>query len=164
MQKLNKSIRLLFAFSLALSVGFPVGVLCIIFGAVNGIIPLLVTGIVLTVLGFYLMPILWLKYAERRGDRSLLFMVEHDGILTVDALARQSGYSADDVRNRLKRMIVSRALIGYLLDENDTLINMRVKKQAESIAHTKKCACCGAPMVYENALFKCEYCGHNEGL
>ncbi len=161
MQQLKKNIRLLFAFALALSIGFPTGVLCIIFGAANGITPLLVTGIILTVLGFYLMPILWLKYAERRQDRALFFMIEHDGIRTVDALAQQSGYSANDVRNKIKRMILSRALVGYVL-ENDALENLQERKQAEKTARSKKCNCCGAPMTYVNSAFKCEYCGHVE--
>ncbi len=83
MQKLNKSIRLYFWFLLVLSVGFPAGILGIIFGATKDLIALLVAGIVFTVLGFYLMPILWLKYAERRQDRGLYCMIVQDGILTV---------------------------------------------------------------------------------
>ncbi len=161
MQKINQSIRLLFAFALALSVGFPAGVLCIVFGAANGIPALLVTGIVLAVLGFYVMPILWLKFADRRHDRALLLMIEHDRLLTVADLAAQTGYSFDDVRNRIKRLIASRALVGYLL-RDDLLLSADAKKHAET--NTKKCSCCGAPMTFDGIKFLCEYCQNVEQL
>ena len=80
MNKLNKSIKTLFFISLGLSIGFPLGIICIVFGATKGLIPLLVLGIILTVAGFYVMPLLWMKYADKRQYRSLMNIIENEHI------------------------------------------------------------------------------------
>ncbi len=161
MNSLNKKIRTVFFISLALSVGFPLGILGIIFGAVNGIVPLLVLGIVFTALGFYLMPILWVKYAELRGDRTLLFMIEHDKLYTVSALARQSGYPEKDVSTRIMRLIRSRCLIGFIF-ENDTLITNREfsnNDNKEKAYSDLICPRCSALVKHNGKEYMCEYCG-----
>ncbi len=158
MEKINKKIRLLFWFALGLSVGFPLGVLGIIFGAIQGLIPLLIAGIVFTVGGFYAMPILWVRYGERRGDRSLLRMVLYENIYTVEGLARQSGYAENTVREKLKRMILNHELTGYLLVDDVLELNTNAKQTAKT-RETKKCEACGAMMSFDGVKFVCEYCG-----
>ncbi len=157
MQKLNNHIRLLFFLSLGSSIGFPLGVLGIVFGAVNGIIPLLVIGIVLAVIGFYGMPLLWIKYADRRHDRTILLMIENEYLYTVSGLARQTGFSENDVRTRIKKMILSRVLVGYLF-EDDTLRLNTNSPQMGNAGRTRPCECCGAIMRFEDHSFICDYC------
>ncbi len=157
MNVLNKKLRLLFSFSLALSIGFPLGVLGIIFGAVKGIVALLVVGIVFTVAGFYAMPLLWVRYGERRGDRTLLFMIEKEFIYTVEGLSVQTGYKADDIRTRINRMIHDHILVGYLFVD-DTLVLNTNEQQREAAAPTRKCPNCGAEMVYDGEKYNCDYC------
>ncbi len=152
MTELNKKIRLLFFFALGISIAFPLGLLGIIFGAVFGMIPLMVIGIVITVSGFYAMPILWVRYGERRGDRTLLFIIENERIYTVSELALQTGYKEDDVRNRIRRMIHGRSLVGYLFI-NDTL-----ELNIPAPPPTKKCTGCGAVMKHDGVKYRCEYC------
>ncbi len=159
MELLNKQIKTLFLVSLALSVGFPAGVLCIVFGAAGGMVPLLVAGIVLCVAGFYVMPVLWLKYAERRRERTLLLMIEQDHLRSVSELALQSGYAVADVRTKLKRMISARILVGYLF-QDDVLEDNNNQLKQEFAHQSRKCDCCGAPMVFAENHFLCEYCRH----
>ncbi len=158
MKKINKKIRLLFGFSLGLSVGFPLGVLGIIFGATKGITALLVCGIVLAVAGFYAMPILWVQYGEKRRDRNILNMIEHENIYTVSALAAQTGQPENVVRDKLKKMISSRELVGYLLVDDTLQLNTNAKQYAPNRV-AKKCEGCGATMLSDGEKFVCEYCG-----
>ncbi len=158
MKQINKKIRILFAFALSLSVGFPAGILGIVFGATKDIVPLLVTGIIFTVAGFYVMPILWVRYAERRQDRTLLKMVMYENIYTVKGLAAQTGYTEQIVRDKIKRMILARELVGYLLVDDVLELNTNAKQTAKTRL-TKKCENCGAMTCFDGVKYICEYCG-----
>ncbi len=157
MSVLNKKIGLLFGFSLGLSIGMPLGILGIVFGATGGNVFLLVGGIALTVAGFYVMPILWVRYAERRGDRTLFRLIEHEYIYTVSGLALQSGYAEENVRERIKRMIHDRALVGYLFIDDELTLNKN-QKQKKAPLPAKKCPNCGAQMQHNGNHYFCEYC------
>ncbi len=157
MEQINHSIRLYFWFALGLSVGLPAGVIGIVFGAVFWILPLLIIGILLAVAGFYVMPLLWIKYGERRGDRTLLRMIEQDYLYTVPELAAQTGYSEADVRARIKRPILSHALVGYLFRDDVLELNTNQKK-TRGIGCTRKCESCGAVMHFDGTQFRCDYC------
>ncbi len=102
MNKLNAKINRLFGISLAMSIGFPIGILCVVFGAINWIVPLFVVGILLVVAGFYIMPILWVQYAEKRGYRVVLRMIENEHIYTYVELSEQTGYNQKKVINIVK--------------------------------------------------------------
>ncbi len=158
MEKINQKIRLLFFFALGLSIGFPAGIVGIVLGAKNDIVAVLVCGIVLTVAGFYVMPILWVRYGEKRRDRTILHMVLDEHIYTVGDLARQTGYTEQVVRDKLKRMLLSRELTGYLLVDDVLELNTNVKQTART-RQTKKCENCGATMGFDGVKFVCEYCG-----
>ncbi len=159
MDKIKKIISTYFWFALGLSVGFPLGVLGIVFGAVNGIVPLLILGIVLVVGGFYVMPILWIKYGESRRDRSILFMIENEHIYTVSGLSAQTGLDEKTVREKLKKMIMSHVLVGYLLKDDVLELNTNLK-QEKGKGRTQKCNNCGAFMIFDGLKFRCEYCGN----
>ncbi len=157
MEVINKKLRLLFSFALALSIGFPLGVLGIIFGAVFGIVFLLVLGILLTVSGFYAMPLLWVRYAERRGDRTLLIIIEKDYIYTVQGLQTQTGYTEENIRQRLARMIHDRILVGYIFEGDELILNNN-ERQKNAAPPAKKCPACGAQMIHDGEIYRCEYC------
>ncbi len=157
MKKINKSISTLFWFALGLSVGFPLGILGIVFGAIKGLWVLLIAGILLTVGGFYVMPLLWVRYGERRQDRNILEMILKDHVYTIDGLAKQTGYQVEMVRERVKKMILSRELVGFLLVDDKLELNVNEKQTAEP--KKNKCECCGAMMTIAEGQFTCEYCG-----
>lgn len=161
MKKIDKSINTTFAFALALSIGFPVGILCIIFGAVKGIIALLVIGIVLVVFGFYAMPLLWVRFADKRKDKAFMLMIERDYIYTVQGLSVQTGESEQNVRARIKRLINTHYLVGYLFQDDILQLNTN-KKQDERSRRTSKCNQCGAMMYFDGLMFRCDYCGNTK--
>ncbi len=150
-----------FGFALGLSIGFPIGVLGIIFGAVNGWIAMMICGIVLVATGFYGMPLLWIKFGERRQDRTLLFMIEYEHIYTVSGLSAQTGFSEADVRQRIMRLIHAQALIGYLFRDDTLELNMN-EKQTVRNRKTKKCRHCGAVMFFDGLRYRCDYCRQTE--
>ncbi len=158
MDKINKKIRALFFVSLGLSIGFPVGILCIVFGATKGWWALLVLGIVLTVAGFYVMPITWIKFGERRRDRAMLYMILNEHIYTVSVLATQTGLSEGSVRTKIKGMIMENVLVGFIF-KDDVLELNTFKAQTEKDRRSKKCQTCGAMMYFDGLKFKCDYCG-----
>ncbi len=157
-EKINKKIRSLFWWALGLSIGFPLGIVALVFGAIELNIPLLVGGILLVIAGFYAMPILWVRYGDRRQDRNLLDLVLHEHIYTVGDLARLSGISEKNVREKLKKMLISRELSGYLLVDDVLELNTNTAQTAKTV-RTQKCANCGAEMCFDGAKFVCEYCG-----
>ncbi len=158
MEKINRKIRTLFWVSLGLSVGFPLGVLGIVFGAVKQIVALLVIGIVLAVAGFYVMPIMWIQYGEKRRDRAMLSMILNDHLYTVSAIAEQIGVADNIVREKLKKMILSRELTGFLLINDVLELNTNLKQTART-RKTRKCPGCGANMDFDGVKFVCSYCG-----
>ncbi len=157
MEIIRRKLRLVFSFALGLSVGFPLGILGIVFGAVLSWWVLLAVGILFVVGGFYAMPLLWVKYADLRHDRTLLSMITEERILTVSALAAQTGFPEKEVRTRILRLLQSRALIGFLF-ENDTLLE-NTKAEEEPPLYTMDCPRCAAPITSATRTFRCEYCG-----
>ncbi len=161
MQAINKKIRVTFWFALGLSIGFPLGVLGIIFGAVGSAFVLMGVGILLTVGGFYGMPLLWVKYGDLRHDRTVIFMIEHEKLLTVTEIAAQTGYTDQDVRDRIVKMIRTHTLTGYIFS-SDMLIKNEKRDNAEKTGTSKPCPQCGAMMQHNGERFRCEYCGYTE--
>ncbi len=161
MKRMNRSLRLYFAFSIALSVGFPAGILGIVFGASSGIVPLLVAGIIFTVAGFYVMPLLWLRYAERRRDRRVLEVIDGGTSFSLSRLCELTGCTEEDARARVKRLMAT----GFLPDfsfRDDILL-----RQGEGFPDpfaSRQCPRCAAEMVYGEKVFRCEYCGHREEI
>ncbi len=159
MKKLNTRIRLLFGFALALSIGFPLGVLGIIFGATKGMVAMLVVGIVLTVCGFYGMPLLWVGYGSRRQDRVLLHLIGQEHLLSVAELAVQTGYAEEDVRTRLKWLLSHGMLTGYVFRDDALVLNEHTKQKS---LPSKNCPRCGGGMTILSGGYLCEYCDYKE--
>ncbi len=162
MKKITKICKIIFALALALSIGFPCGILGIIFGASKHITVLLVLGIIFTVLGFYVMPILWVMYGTLRGDMGLLLMIEADGLHTVFDIANQTGYAIKDVRDRINKLIRKRWLTGYTFTDDELVpIGGRPTREKKSYP-AKACPRCGAQLPHDGEKYKCEYCGFVE--
>ncbi len=157
MTKLNKKVRILFFISLGFSIALPIGILGIIFGAVKGMTPMLVIGIVLTVAGFYGTPLLWVAYASYRGNRTIYKMIENEHLYTVAEIAAQTGYPEKDVRARIQGMINDFVLVGYIFKDDTLELNTNEKQEKPPIP-TKKCPYCGAETSHNGTEYKCEYC------
>lgn len=157
MKKLDCVIKKLFWFSLGLSVGFPAGVVAIIYGASNHQYAIMVLGILFAVAGFYVMPILWLQYGEKKTYKSLLLMIEEEHIYSTNDLASQTGKNQEKIREMVKYLINKHYLTGYIFKDDVLQINNNRKQTKEE--GFKRCPNCGAKMHYENDHYVCDYCG-----
>ncbi len=161
MQKIDKKVKTLFWVALGLSIGFPVGVICIVLGAVNGIWVLLGLGIALAVAGFYVMPIMWIQYGEKKQHKILQMMIEQEHLYSVDELATQMGQKPEKITQMIKYLINSRCLVGYIFKDGILELNTNQKQTART-KETKKCPNCGANMTSNSINYVCQYCGTSQ--
>ncbi len=159
MDKITKSINGTFWWALGLSIGFPIGVICIVFGAIKGIVAMLVIGILLAVAGFYVMPILWVKYGEKRSYRTILRLILEEHIYTVQGLCNQTNKNPNHIRYVINYLIMREYLTGFLFHEDVLELN-RNKKQEAKNARTTKCGNCGGLMQFDGVNYVCDYCGN----
>ncbi len=158
MEKINRSVKRYFWWALGLSVGFPLGVLAIVFGAIKMQLFLLVPGIILAVAGFYVMPILWVKFAERKKYKHILDMIINQHILTVGQLANNTGMRHDEIRKIVNYLFLANYLVNFVF-HNDSLEPVK-PISAQKNALSKKCPDCGSTIKKIGKIFKCEYCGY----
>ena len=155
MKDLNKSITILLILALILTVCFPAGVVGIVLGASKGIKVLLVCGIIATVIGFYVMPVVWIKFAESKGLKTVLSAIENDNIYEVKALAQQLNGDEESIAEQINILIQKRYLKGYLfIDKNHLELNNNKKQVRNSVI---KCSNCGGEVSADCEV--CDYCG-----
>ena len=160
MTDIEKKRKRLFTAALLLSIGFPAGILGIIFGAVEGITVLLVAGIILTVAGFYVMPMLWVQYGETRIYLSLNYAIKRDGLRKISEIAAQLGVNEARAKELIEKSFANRYIEGFKFSEDGTAIEEIISKEraAEELIPAK-CASCGATAMVSRADPRCPYCG-----
>lgn len=162
MEKLNKKINIFLIIAIILSIGFPLGILGIIFGATKSLSEIiLVMGILFTVAGFYVMPILWINYGELKRKRRILLLINNENIYTASSLARQLSIDEESVKNSIAYLIEKGYLTGFLFVDRERLMLNTNKKQTGETRPKIKCPNCGALMDYDEVVSVCEYCGLN---
>lgn len=161
MKKLNNKINVVLIVALILSVGFPLGVVGIIFGATKSLTALLVVGILFAVAGFYVMPILWINYGELKRKRRILLLINNENIYTTSSLAKQLSIDEESVKNNIAYLIEKGYLTGFLFVDREKLVLNTNKKQTGETRPKIKCPNCGALMDYDEVVSVCEYCGFN---
>lgn len=134
--------------SAALAAGIPM----IPLGFANGIIPLGVIGIVLTVVGFYGSPLMWVRFADLRACGGVYGLITEDGLRSVSAIAGTLGQPVEKVRKTLTQLTSRRYLTGYVYDGGDTL-------SESGDGGRLKCPDCGAPLTPDGDGYRCQYCG-----
>ena len=140
--------------AVVLSVCLAGSVPMIVLGAVNGIIPVMVLGIVCAVCGFYGSPLAWVGYSSLRAYRGMYGLIIEDGVESVPELASTLGLSEDVAVKQLSYLINKRYLVGYVLD----LAAKVVRPPARRVV-TGKCPNCGAALVPTENGAHCPYCG-----
>lgn len=153
MKKLKKSINTYLIVSLFLTVCFPAGIVGIVTGASRSITPLLVGGIVATILGFYVMPMTWIKFAELKSWKWLLSAIENDNIYDVKTLSMQLAKPQTQIQSNINSLIEKRYLTGYLFVDKQYLEPNNNAKKSQG----NKCPNCGSLMNKDAE--NCEYCG-----
>ena len=156
MKKIKKEMYISFAISLTMSVMFVAGIPLIpIFAGNNW--PLAIVGIVCTVVGFYGMPLMWIKYGSYFGIKRVVIAITEEHILTTSEISMYLQMREQDVKNHIVKAINKRYITGYFFDGQVLTLNERVKPSRK--VEVNKCKSCGAIVEVTSEEVKCSYCG-----
>lgn len=137
--------------ALVLTVAFIVGIPMIVLGAVNGLTIVMVVGIVFTAVGFYVMPIMWVRYGTMHSALNVLHIIIEDGICDMHLLASNLGRSVKDVSSTVRWLLKNRYLVGVTL-QGGKLEPIEKPKQK-----SLKCPYCGT-VVTDLTVQRCPNC------
>lgn len=159
MEKLNKKLRTVFIFALALSIGFVAGIPLTVVGGVKDIPALLGIGIALIALGFYVMPILWVTYATKKRLRRVINAVEQENIYTPAEMAQLLSVSEKNAADLMRECLIKSYITGYKWENDKLVLNRNVRQGLNP--YTVKCDNCGAPVTINPLTLtgSCAYCG-----
>jgi hypothetical protein len=167
MEYLQAKRKGMFYWALGLSIGFPAGVLMIIFGFIKGgiYIGMGITGIVLAIAGFYVMPLLWIRFGMLTKYTNYARQIINEGYRTVSLLAEQHGVNSKDVVNDIKTMIQKGYLPGFVLLDNERIVDKSDRRKFERMEAMRagtltkiKCPYCGAHFDIVLEAEDCPYC------
>jgi len=146
--------------AIVLSVLFVAGIPMTVLGAVNGLMWLMIFGIIFVVFGFYGAPLVWVSFGVNKWKQALYLTIIEDNILEVSALSLTLNKNPRDVQNAITWLINKRYLKGFYFD-GEKLSSSKVYKDTEIEILT--CPNCGAnvEILLENASSRivCEHCG-----
>ena len=159
MKKLQRIRSAFFWSALGLSVGFPCGIVMIVFGASGKIWPLLILGILLAVAGFYCMPILWIRFADCGFTVRLVHAVTNQNLYTVSDLSAYLGKNEKQISTAVTSALSKGYLEGFLFTDGVLRLNRNARQTIGTFVF--RCSSCGAQVeAAENATdARCEYCG-----
>ena len=158
MDKINKTVRNVLIFAIALSVGFAVGIPAIVLGAVNKIWAIMVIGIILVIAGFYGTPIIWVQYGAKRRLKRFVSAIENEHLYTVEDLAMHLNEQPEQVKATIHTIIEKGYISGYLFDGETLQLNLNRNKKEDLIQVV--CESCGAKYTHsQREQGTCPYCG-----
>lgn len=160
----NTKSKILF-FTICLTIGFPMGILMIIFGFIHSISYISIPGILFTVLGFYGTPLLWISYKNYCYYNSLVQQITMDKILNISLLSKMNGKSISSTSSNIQWLIVHRYLVGYVIIDNEFLVKKNKETNLEKTIAQKtgklttiRCPHCSALVELINGNGICTYC------
>lgn len=138
----------------ALVVGIPL----IILGAIKGLWPVLVIGIIGVVFGFYGSPLFWISYAECRTLKRMADIVMEENLTSVTEISQHLVLSENVTKQQITKAISKKYITGYIFDGKNLKPN---EKQApkKKLVQQDKCKNCGGTLTETNEGFVCDYCG-----
>lgn len=158
MEAIERVLKKQLVLGIVLSCMLVAGIPMIIFGASGKLWLLMAAGIVFTVAGFYGAPIAWSSYGTKVGYRRLVYAVEKEHLLTVQAIASQIAKPEKTVRGMLDECFRKGYLVGYV--RNGDEISLNVAKAPEDTLLAAVCPYCGAKYTYKiGEQPVCPYCG-----
>lgn len=163
---MNNKVNKLLVLSLIFTVFLPVGIFLIIYGASKNSI-LLTVGIILTVLGFYGCPIVWIKFGEMKVYQKVCNQITKNGVQNIEELASINANKVEVMQKDVNYLIAQGYLLGYEIVDGKYIVPKDKKvlskdELLEKEGHIKTGVClgCGAPIeMIGNAKPKCPYCG-----
>ena len=156
MKEYNKSLSTMLAFSIILTLFFPLGIFGIVFGAVRDITALLGVGIGMTVVAFYGTPIMWTNFGDMKKMGSVLKLIENENFYSVSDIAIQLAEDEAWVEKTINKLIEKGFLQGYIYKNGTLTINNNVRQVRSS---ETKCPNCGGKLTTKDGQRVCEYCG-----
>ncbi len=148
---LKKKRATTFWVALLMSVGFVAGIPAIVFGATKGWTLLMVAGIVLTAVGFYVMPMMWVRFGNLSSKYNVLKVITDDGITDVSLIASNFGWNEKNTSLAVRWLIANRYLTGVTFDGKE-ITSTTPKKQRRM-----RCMYCGTIVNDLNAV-RCPNC------
>lgn len=159
MELINKAITRKLIISILFTIFLPAGIVAIIWGASNGMTLVLVLGIVMTVLGFYGSPMLWINFGELKRLKVVLSLILVENIYSSQEIAEHLSTKVETVNDDINKLIIKGFLKGYLFKDGYLQLNRNKKQKMEDVKKYK-CPSCGGFMEYNGIDYICEYCGN----
>lgn len=156
MKYINAAVRKSFLASFIFTVAFIAGIPATVLGAVFNVWAVMGIGIACVIIGFYAMPICWIRHAHMKSLKRLVFAVVEEHIYTVNGLGRQLSLSEKQVRNCLDECFRKSYIIGYLREGDNLILNE--KKEPAQKKYAAECPYCGAKFTYNADNAVCPYC------
>lgn len=143
--------------ALLFTIMFIVGIPLIIIGAMKSM-ALLIVGIFFVVMGFYGMPLLWVKFGTASKLESIACAIFDDGLTNISEIASQAHSNDKETVVLIKTAIEKRIIEGFTFDnEKKALKPLKSKDTEETVVI--KCSCCGATYRGNAENPCCPYCG-----
>ncbi len=152
----NRYFRIALLMSILLVAGIPM----IVFGAINLSkawywIVMMVLGIIFTVMGVCVMPVMWVQFAKKRALSRVAIVISGTDSVTIDILSDTLGKTQEQTRKDVRKLLQNGWLPGYaFVDQED-----RVRRTAALDVHHAVCEFCGASFEFKGTDSKCPYCG-----
>ena len=152
-------------FCIAISIICPCGIPFIPIGFVMGgpiWIAVAIVGIILTVFGFYGLPLFWSAFASVNRRSNVYAAITIDNLSSCTEIASQTNSNRDIVSKDVNWLLIKRYITGFLFDGEHLKVNEKaveeMKKKEPRWSGT--CPHCGGTKVIErNGKLYCEYCG-----
>ncbi len=160
---LKKALSKQLALAIFLTIGLPVGIVCIVVGAVNlyanvGYKIMLGIGVALVVLGFYGSPVVWGKYGTKKKYPRIIDAIKREGFRDIGEIANHISMRPKDVQDAVRVCIDKQYLTGYTIE--DTKIVPLNNRPDDLGVYTIECPYCGGITETSNNLqVKCQFCG-----
>lgn len=168
MNRLETKRKTALAWAIAMSIGFPLGFFMIIFGFTREekIIAMAAVGIVVTIISFYGMPLIWIRFGQLTYYKNLCKEIL-DGVRSVSMLAEVHNKDANVMANDVKTLIQKGYLSGYVILDNEKIIdkNSMSRHDYETLEAERtgnlnlvNCPFCNAKFAMILDVEECPYC------
>ena len=156
MDRLVKDTGKFFWTALIMSILVPFGVLLIVFGAIlatwYGWI-MLAVGVAICVCGFYVMPIMWVKFGEYKRMQRIAKSITDENVYYIDMLAQRFAVRPNMMCDYVRTLIAKQYIVGYVF--NNKRFVMKLQQRTVSV----HCPNCGSNVNVYGADGICEHCG-----
>ncbi len=158
MEKAKSAKTNLLIISIIYSVLFVASIPGLVLSAVHKVTALMIICIVILVLGFYTLPVVWIKFGDVCTVYHVVYIIYTERLYDSEQIALQLQIEKKTVCNAIRTAIQKGYLTNFIFDGNVLTPNEKKKALA-----AKKCPNCGANLTAANGKYVCNYCGFETG-